>query len=112
MSIVPPEPDSNPLDAWREALAVALQGQYGYAKPWSRLDEVARDAWRRDAQDVMESLPEDFNCGHHSWAGLMALLDEHWPEDIFPTREDDITRDAGSRIVSLIRWVDRLRGAR
>lgn len=54
--------------------------------------------------------PEVDDCGHHSWAGLMALLDEHWPEGIFPTREDDEARDAGARIVSLIRWVDRLRG--
>jgi hypothetical protein len=46
------------------------------------------------------------DCGHHSWAGLMALLDEHWPDDIFPTRyEDDDARDAGARIVSLMRWV-------
>lgn len=54
-------------------------------------------------------MTDDEECEHHSWAGLMALLDEHWPEDIFPTREDDLTRDAGARIVSLIRWVDRLR---
>lgn len=45
----------------------------------------------------------------HSWAGLMELLDEHWPDDIFPTLEDDPKRDAGARIVSLIRWVDRLK---
>jgi hypothetical protein len=51
------------------------------------------------------------DCGHQSWAGLMALLDEHWPDDIFPTlTHDDVKRDAGPRIVSLIRWVDRLRG--
>ena len=43
-----------------------------------------------------------------SWAGLMELLDEHWPADLFPTLEDDPTRDAGARIVSLLRWVDRL----
>lgn len=112
MSIVSPEPDSNPLDAWREALAIALQGQYGSAKTWNTVSEQARDGWRVDAAEIMASLPDDFGCGHHSWAGLMALLDEHWPEDIFPTREDDIRRDAGARIVSLIRWVDRLRGAR
>jgi len=53
---------------------------------------------------------DDLDCGHHSWAGLMALLDEHWPADIFPTRhEDDPKRDAGARIVSLMRWVDQLR---
>ena len=43
----------------------------------------------------------------HSWAGLMELLDEHWPADLFPTLEDDPGRDAGARIVSLLRWVDR-----
>lgn len=47
-----------------------------------------------------------------SWAGLMELLDEHWPADLFPTLEDDPERDAGARIVSLLRWVDRLRTAR
>lgn len=52
---------------------------------------------------------EEPDCGHHSWAGLMELLDEHWPADIFPTRfEDDPKRDAGPRIVSLMRWVDQL----
>ena len=42
-----------------------------------------------------------------SWAGLMELLDEHWPADLFPTLEDDPERDAGARIVSLLRWVDK-----
>lgn len=41
----------------------------------------------------------------HTWDGLMSLLDEHWPEDIFPTLQDDPDRDPGPRIVSLLRWV-------
>jgi hypothetical protein len=41
----------------------------------------------------------------HSWAGLLELLDEHWPEDIFPTLEDDEERSPGPRLVSLVRWV-------
>lgn len=45
----------------------------------------------------------------HSWEGLLELLDDHWPEDIFPTLPDDQSRDPGPRIVSLIRWVDELR---
>lgn len=45
----------------------------------------------------------------HTWDGLMSLLDEHWPEVIFPTIEDQESRDPGPRIVSLIRWVDQLR---
>lgn len=44
----------------------------------------------------------------HSWAGVMSLLDEHWPEDIFPTTEDREDRDPGPRIVSLLRRVDAL----
>lgn len=45
----------------------------------------------------------------HSWDGLMSLLDEHWPEDLHPTLDDDNQRDPGPRIVSLLRRVDRLR---
>ena len=42
----------------------------------------------------------------HTWAGLMELLDEHWPEDVFPTRGGDGIRDAGPRIVALLRVLD------
>lgn len=45
----------------------------------------------------------------HSWAGLIELLDEHWPEDIFPTLPDDKGRALGPRLVSLIRMNDQLR---
>ncbi|APU93074.1 hypothetical protein SEA_BUBBLES123_77 [Mycobacterium phage Bubbles123] len=45
----------------------------------------------------------------HTWDGLMELLDEHWPADIFPTLPDDDKRDPGPRIISLLRWVSRLR---
>lgn len=44
-----------------------------------------------------------------AWDDLMTILDQHWPEDVFPAG-DDHTRDAGARIVGLLRWVDRLRG--
>ena len=45
----------------------------------------------------------------HSWDGLMELLDEKWPEDIFPSLDDDSERDPGARIVSLLRWVNTYR---
>jgi hypothetical protein len=48
----------------------------------------------------------------HSWDGLMELLDEHWPEGVFPTWPDSDRRDPGPRIVSLLRWVDILIGNR
>lgn len=59
------------------------------------------------AEDVPTLLAEIDRL--HSWTGLMALLDEHWPEDIFPTREDDTARDPGPRIISLLRRTIRLR---
>lgn len=64
----------------------------------------------------------------HSWDGLMSLLDEHWPADIFLTRpapEDYheplyrrdpdgtpgqyVRANPGAIITGLIRWTDRLR---
>ena len=56
----------------------------------------------RDAEAKNEQL--------HSWDGLMALLDEHWPTDIFPTEADRDDRDPGPRIVSLVRRVRELEG--
>lgn len=43
----------------------------------------------------------------HSWDGLMSLVDEHYPEDIFLTKADDERRDPGLRIISLLRQLDR-----
>lgn len=43
----------------------------------------------------------------HSWAGLMSLLDEHYPADVFTGDSDD----PGPRIVALTREVERLRAA-
>lgn len=45
----------------------------------------------------------------HSWGGLMSLLDEHYPEDIFPTLPDTSNRDPGPRIISLIRRINEIR---
>jgi hypothetical protein len=44
-----------------------------------------------------------------SWDFLMALLNEHYPDDVFPTMEDRTDRDPGPRIVSLIRHLDAAR---
>ena len=40
----------------------------------------------------------------HSWEGLMSLLDEHYPADIFTAT----SQDSGPRIVALMREIDRL----
>ena len=41
----------------------------------------------------------------HTWRGLMTLLDEHWPADVF----DGSSNDPGARIVVLMREIDLLR---
>ena len=46
---------------------------------------------------------------HASWDLLMAILDRHYPEDIFPTMEDFEERDPGPRILSLIRRIHEIR---
>ncbi len=43
----------------------------------------------------------------HTWRGLMSLLDEHWPADVFDGSPDD--GDPGPRIVFLVRQVNRHR---
>ena len=45
----------------------------------------------------------------HSWDGVMSLLDEHYPETIWPTLPDREDRDGGARIISLIRMGNDLR---
>lgn len=42
-----------------------------------------------------------------TWPGMMSVLDEHYPADVF----DGSSGDPGSRIVSLVREVDRLKAA-
>jgi hypothetical protein len=41
----------------------------------------------------------------HTWQGLMSLLDEHYPSEVF----DGSSGDDGPRIVSLVREIERLR---
>lgn len=61
----------------------------------------------RDPAEQIASLEDALNR-LHSWDGLMHLLDEHWPAEVFPTLPDREGRDPGPRIVSLIRALDRV----
>lgn len=46
----------------------------------------------------------------HGWDGLLQLLDEHWPEDVFPRGDPkDESRDTETRLLAAIRWIDELR---
>lgn len=94
------------------------------AEAWAAAARVTRDL--RAELDSMTQFAESLraerdrsvrSCGElgveldrlRTWNGLMELMDEKWPEDIFPTREDDTARDPGPRILSLLRWNIRLR---
>lgn len=81
----------------REALAL-VRGYYATADA-----EFIAHA-REDIPFLLDQLEQLY-----TWHGLMRILDRHWPESVFPTLEDDVDRDAGPRIVSLLRWVDQLR---
>lgn len=75
------------------------------------VDDYAGDrgvAARQLADAGLLATPPD-----ESWAALMALLDKHWPEDIFPTKipRSGDGRDTGPTIVGLLRWIDRLQDA-
>lgn len=72
---------------------------------WEKYDEL-----ERAAALVPELVAEVERL--HSWDGLISLVDEHYPADIFPTEPDRDTRDPGPRIISLLRVCDELRSAR
>lgn len=44
-----------------------------------------------------------------TWDGLMSLLDEHWPVDVFRADPLEDDADPGPRVVALLRWVQQLR---
>ncbi len=69
----------------------------------SRLAEVPALLAERDAlaDEVADMVPRD-------WHGLMTILADVYPETAFPTLPDHEARDAGPRIVSLLRRVDAL----
>src|SRR5690606_15484370 len=80
--------------------------QADHAETLGALNQATRE--RDEARAEVERL--------HSWVGLLELLDEHWPADIFivPDTPDDAMhtgrhRDTGPIILGLIRWVDRLK---
>ena len=65
-----------------------------------------RDAARADVASAQETIAE-----LHTFPGLIASLDEHFPEDIFPMLPDDERRDPGPRTVSLLRTLAAERSA-
>jgi hypothetical protein len=77
----------------------------------ARITAVVYDAvaWRAVDVPVAEDVADAVIAELESWDFLMALLDKHYPADVFPTLPDDDRRDPGPRIVSLIRYLDEAR---
>ena len=81
--------------------------------PWASPPEWEQDPWcpthpdvdyiraERDAlaAQIADMVPK-------TWDGLRALLDEVYPDDIFPTLPDSAARAYGPRNVSLVRQLD------
>jgi DNA repair exonuclease SbcCD ATPase subunit len=93
------------LRAWEVIDALKARAEKAEAKLAAAEDVLDALAAREEAE-LSELRAEVERL--HSWVGLMALLNEHWPESIFPTLADDEDRDTGPRIVSLLRWVELL----
>lgn len=90
----------------RKLIAQCMTYNFGMYDADKLAHEVAgnlADALEQDDRELAEARAEIERL--HSWDGLMELLDEHWPESMIPTLADNEERDAGPRIVSLIRWV-------
>ena len=91
-----PTPDGTPGGMTAERLAEIRQthnDMYRYAPITSRV-------YTLDVRDLLAEVDRV-----HTWAGVMSLLDEHYPAAVFPGGGG---ADPGPRIIGLIREVDRL----
>lgn len=73
----------------------------------SYFDDVRKDGYIVDGVTGAEAASAVIEAS--SWDLLMAILDRHYPADIFPTMEDREDRDPGPRIVSLLRRIGAVR---
>jgi hypothetical protein len=73
-----------------------------------QIDSQAAISNRASQMHILESIAAQLRTERnrlHSWAGLMSLLDEHYPADIFTGESKDI----GPQILALIREINQLR---
>lgn len=69
------------------------------------ISRAVNDGWGEALWDQLADALEEL----HTWTGLMSLLDEHYPDDIWLPGADSETMDPGHRVVAAIRRVDKLR---
>lgn len=68
------------------------------------LAHVAGFLTRDEARDQVNAALDEIDR-LRSWDGLMSILDDHYPADVF----DGSSGDPGPRIIVLIREIDRIR---
>lgn len=86
-----------PLGDLRDRIAQALEDA-----------DYRPDMKRGDLADAVMPIVEEEIAQLRSWNGLMAVLDENYPPDVFTG--DGTRGDPGPRIIALTRELDRLRG--
>lgn len=74
-----------------------------FADPMAQAEIERLRAKVADLEDQMEHMVSK------DWPGLAEILHHCYPEDVFPTLEDNPARDLGPRVVSLLRLLDRER---
>lgn len=98
------------VDAASDVISLGGSDSWGgcdHRLSYTNEDALAIAAFRSLAPALAEdaaALLEELDA-LHSWSGLISLLDEHYPADVF----DGSSGDPGPRIVALIREVDQLR---
>ena len=102
------------LEAIKARHRLAVQLDLDEYSPYRRSQFAARaELIEDDIPELVaevERLREEMDgMVNKDWHGLMAILEDIYPEDTFPTMADDPERDAGPRIISLLRVVDGLR---
>lgn len=101
-SVEPPTREN----AERELRLVGAPGEVVSTEVGEKMQNAANHARHLTAAPATQS--GDDECGHESWGGLMTLLREHWPEDIFGALDPyDGRGDPGPRIVALMNALDR-----
>jgi hypothetical protein len=90
---------------WWSPTHNALVGKHKYGECFDLIEQD--DLGWRDTEELSELPADAVRLYPGTWAGLLQILDDHYPADIFVGGD---TADPGPRIVALSREVARLRG--
>jgi hypothetical protein len=85
---------------WGLTLHAALCG-----KGWLNSSHDRKQITCQECLEALAEITDEVVAPLHDWDGLMSILDEHYPADVF----DGSSGDTGPRIIVLLREVDRLR---